>query len=325
MTGHERTFFRWVKKHRKWTALAAILLSIALGVALYLTSPQYTETIVRFGIVNDTHNANTNRGHLQRQDCIPFLEEFLNELKGWADFVVLNGDMADSWGEAGEYPIDREIIANRLSEVMDTVHASQILYYPVLGNHEIAGINCTKSYIMPFYDMEKPYYSFNVKGFHFIVLDSMDYESSNGMKGNFQRDNFRIYDEQKLWLIQDLKNTREPTIIFVHVPLSGMFEPTDPHGSTYNRITNGAEIRSILEDCEHVIAVFEAHFHNPSAQPIGLDSYIWNEGRIPYYGVNSLVVAEDLKTRAKVTMNAETHTGRVEILGAKPHVWEFNW
>ena len=66
--------------------------------------------------------------------------------------------------------------------------------------------------IMDFFELTKNYYSFDRKGYHFVVLDA------NGkIPGN---DSVRypsyFHKEQLEWLEHDLKTTPLPTIVFIH-------------------------------------------------------------------------------------------------------------
>jgi len=96
--------------------------------------------------------------------------------------------------------------------------------YHVLGNHDMD--RHSKSTMLDFWGMPKTYYSFDVSGFHFIVLDAnflyqdgkfIDYD-----KANFYVDNSLrtfINDEQIEWFQADLKTTKLPTIVFSHQSL----------------------------------------------------------------------------------------------------------
>ena len=122
--------------------------------------------------------------------------------------------------------------------------------YCVLGNHEMDG-GFTKEQTMEYWGMEFPYYSFDMNGFHFIILD-----------GNEKKDPPQegyphfIGELQKKWLKKDLENTNLPCILFSHQSLE------DNWG-----IENRGGVRKILEDenkrvgKRKIWACFNGHSH----------------------------------------------------------------
>ena len=317
------TVTEWLRKNYKWVALG-VGVGIGLTVLYWLLKrppEEEVDPMVRFGMVADTHNNGSKRADVERQNCVPWLRDFVNEMNEWKpDFIIQLGDIADVWEEG--VIVDQAELYDRIKTAMDEIRKSVVPYYSIHGNHEIPTSECSKTWVRPLVDMPSNYYSFDIKRFHFIVLDPFDYEY--GYVKVYE--NFRIYPEERDWLINELETVKKPTLFFIHVPLSGFFEGAGGHAEDYNSMRNGAEIRSLLEGYEQVIAVFEAHYHNPDGDTVcnGL-SYMWKEGRIPYFGVYSLVDQTNLKSRGKVTLNAETRKGVYEALGAKPRTFEWEW
>ncbi len=103
--------------------------------------------------------------------------------------------------------------------------------YHVLGNHDTDG-GFTRDETKAYWSMPKNYYSFDKKGIHFIVLDGND-ANPKPWSGY----NRYIGDEQKRWLIRDLKKTDKPTVIFSHQSLE----------LEYDGVANMKEIREIIE------------------------------------------------------------------------------
>ncbi|WP_242091938.1 metallophosphoesterase family protein [Aestuariivivens sediminicola] len=104
--------------------------------------------------------------------------------------------------------------------------------YHVLGNHDTDG-GFTRDQTRAFWGMAENYYAFDKKGIHFIVLDGND-PNPKPWSGY----NRYIGERQKQWLIDDLKRTTNPTIIFSHQTLE-----LESDG-----VSNMKEIRQIIED-----------------------------------------------------------------------------
>lgn len=142
--------------------------------------------------------------------------------------------------------------------------------YHVLGNHDMKDFGFTKHQAMDWWQMEKPYYSFDQGGFHIVVLDGNE-QNPEPWTG-YPR---YIATEQQEWLKNDLAKTSKPTIIFSHQSLE------NPSGG----VTNHEEIRNILEHAKissnrsKVIACLSGHHHM---------DYVKEINGIPYIQINSM-------------------------------------
>ena len=140
--------------------------------------------------------------------------------------------------------------------------------YHVIGNHEMDGGTSLEE-ALAYRNMESSYYTFDVNGFRFIVLDGND-------KKNPQQKGYRQYigPAQQEWLKKKLAESAGPIVIFSHQGL-GPVEGLD----------NDKEMRDILEQhnsctkSNKVIACFNGHAHNDSADEI---NGIW------YVHINSM-------------------------------------
>ena len=134
--------------------------------------------------------------------------------------------------------------------------------YHVLGNHDMD--KSTKAETIAYWEMEAPHYSFDFKGYHFVVLDAnflyMDGKFVDYANANFYIDNtYRtwIHPEQIEWLKEDLDKTDLPTIVFSHQGLAH-----DLWG-----VKNRRQIQLVLEEANRkaeftkVIACFNGHNH----------------------------------------------------------------
>jgi hypothetical protein len=138
--------------------------------------------------------------------------------------------------------------------------------YHVLGNHDMDG-GFTRAQTVAFMGMPAPHYSFDVGGWHFVVLDGNDPETP-------PRPGYAswIGSEQLEWLKEDLRQTRCPTVLFCHQGLA-------------STLRNGAEVRAALEAINRaagwtkVVAAFCGHDH--------LDRHACING-IHYITINSM-------------------------------------
>lgn len=121
----------------------------------------------------------------------------------------------------------------------------------VLGNHCVHTLN--KSEFLGVIEKEKSYYSFDLAGRHFVVLDAC-------FRGDLQpygRKNFEWTDPnippaEVEWLKDDLASTKLPTVVFAHQRL----DVQNNYG-----VKNAEEVRKVLSESNRVAAVFQGHSH----------------------------------------------------------------
>jgi Icc protein len=142
--------------------------------------------------------------------------------------------------------------------------------YRAIGNHDPFGISASSgispsdpAYGKKMYEDyfgSKIYYSFDHKGYHFVVLDSIQPTPDRLWEA-------RIDEAQLAWLTEDLKQTgpNVPIIGVTHVPLVTAFANYDPTvypKQKYNTLTiaNSAQVLSVLQNY-NVLAVLQGHLH----------------------------------------------------------------
>ncbi|MCS7023677.1 MAG: metallophosphoesterase [Bryobacteraceae bacterium] len=134
-----------------------------------------------------------------------------------ADFALAGGDMVF---DVFEQNLDR---AKKLFALYgETVKYLDLPVHTSLGNHDVFGISpkAGVSKATPgwgkkmFEDQIGPRYkSFDHKGWHFIILDSVDITPAGGYRG-------LIDAEQMEWLKQDIAQAgSKPTVALTHIPL----------------------------------------------------------------------------------------------------------
>ncbi len=138
-----------------------------------------------------------------------------------------------------------------------------------IGNHDVVGIYPASGVAPtdPLYGKKlyedhfgKRYYSFDHKGHHFIVLDSIGLTSDRAYEG-------RIDAEQMQWLASDLNAQAKgtPVIVSSHIPLvtaiaSYMPLPTKPEAHHGISVANSDEVIKLFEG-HNVLGVLQGHTH----------------------------------------------------------------
>jgi hypothetical protein len=201
---------------------------------------------LRIGLVTDVHYADKeSAGDRQYRASLARLSSAVahfNELK--ADFVVELGDFIDTAASA-----DQELSwLERIESVYAQVHCPR---HHVLGNHCVQTL--TKEQFLSKCGVSRSYYSFDLGGFHFVILDACFRQDGQpyGNK-NSEWTDANIPPKELEWLEADLKATRRPTVVFVHQRLD-----VDNHYGVKQRV----EVRQRLEASGRVLAVFQGHNH----------------------------------------------------------------
>lgn len=181
-----------------------------------------------------------------------------------ADFVIQGGDhVFDSLA----VPTARALSLFDL--YVKTEQDLGMKVHHTIGNHDVVGIFPASgvSPTDPLYGKKvfadrfgKPYYSFDHKGHHFIVLDSIGVSSDRSYEG-------RIDDEQKQWLASDLTAlpSGTPVIVSVHIPLVTAFYsyvpvPAKPEAHHGLSVANADEVIKLFEG-HNVLGVLQGHTH----------------------------------------------------------------
>lgn len=266
---------------------------------------------MRLGLVSDVHFGPNARhdGKLRKlSDLAPELTRaFVEEMNSEAhpDLVVNLGDVIED--EEPDVDLARYIeFAQMLAEV-----DAEVMH--VAGNHDTVHISDARLAQIWHRDGAL-FFSRDFKGWHLVVLRSVD----RGNEGNW------LPEEQLEWLADDLAHNACPTLVFVHHPLSDMeltgnrwFE-RQPH---LCRIANRRDVRSVLERCGNVRAVFNGHAHWTHCDVIS---------GIPYVTLQSLIenVDDDAPgraARAHAVVDATPSRIHVRVAGEQPLALQFEF
>jgi Icc protein len=203
------------------------------------------------------------------------LQPELNAAKGCdMAFKKMSGLKADFAIQGGDHVFDSLAVPKERSlSLFDMYDKTQqdlsLKVYHTIGNHDVVGLY-PKSGVDPsdsqygkkYYrdHIGKTYYSFDHKGVHFIVLDSIGMTPDRSYEG-------RVDAEQLAWLATDLQALPKstPVIVSVHIPLVSAMdnyvpEPATPPLHHATTVANSSEVTKLFEG-HNVLGVFQGHTH----------------------------------------------------------------
>ncbi|MHC4136056.1 MAG: metallophosphoesterase family protein [Planctomycetota bacterium] len=219
------------------------------------------EEAFRFAYISDSHlyekdvNDRFVRALLRAVDDV-------NAMDPQPDFVLYGGDLAQL-GRAGELLLGAQILKNLKAPVKMMVGEHD--WYLDMGRKwkELFGA---------------PTYSFDHKGIHFVVLNSVvekDFWTARGLTpeermqtvaglDNGAQSSFTVGAEQRDWLAKDLEGHKDdtPVIVFSHSPLYKLYKK-------WNFWTDDAEEVQALLTRFQSVAVVHGHTHQLLTNRIG--------------------------------------------------------
>jgi len=215
----------------------------------------------RFAYVSDSHLYARGMTHRFARAAVKAVED-VNALDPQPDFVLFGGDLAQL-GRPEELEFGQQI----LKDLKAPVHM-------MVGEHDWyfdLGENWKEMY-------GPAHYSFDHKGVHFVVLNSVvekDFWTANGYTPAQRMDivaglddgrqsRFEVGEPQREWLKQDLAkvNKKTPLIVFSHSPLYKLYR-------NWNFWTDDAEqVQAILKPFQ-TVTVIHGHTHQLLTNKIG--------------------------------------------------------
>jgi Icc protein len=232
-----------------------------VNVAHAATPGEEPDIAFRFAYVSDTHLYAKGMDHRFAKACLKAVED-VNALDPQPDFVLFGGDLAQL-GRPDELALGQQIIQEIKAPVRMIVGEHD--WYLDLGDkwREMFGDD---------------HYSFDHKGIHFVVLNSVvekDFWTAkgytpeermaivSGLDDNRQSP-FEVGEAQRAWLKQDLAGVdkKTPVIVFSHSPLYKLYKP-------WNFWTDDAEqVQALLQPFE-TVSVVHGHTHQLLTNRIG--------------------------------------------------------
>ena len=247
-------------------------------------------TVVKFGMTADVHllgrKSRRNEGYVRA---------FVRSMDEWeADFAIDLGDFACQCGQGQTTRRLHDCQLRSLKHHWAQYTRARCPAYIVMGNHDVGwlrggdetitpddlyrgahgGEDITKAEWLAATGMRHRHYSFDVKGYHFIVLDGNHWRGKTAVAPG--RDGvagaYWIDDAQKAWVAKDLAANRDkPKVVFCHqelhhTPVDGSGEggdvPFPPVGKQASYVDNGWELRKMFAADGKVIACLFGHKHN---------------------------------------------------------------
>jgi len=247
-----REFLKTTMQAGVFIAGSDYILNSSQNLVQQVAMKQGTEEFM-FAYISDSHLLARGKEHRFAKALIKAVED-VNTMEPQPDFILYGGDLAQL-GLRDELLLGKDIIAPLKPKL-----------YMMVGEHDW------------YYDMGetwkeffgKPTYSFNHKGVHFIILNSViveDYWSETKMSAMdrmlfmAQLDNpkgrpFTVGEEQRKWLKEDLAGVGKgtPIVVFSHSPLYKYYKP-------WNFWTDDAEeVQKLLAPFKSV-TVIHGHTH----------------------------------------------------------------
>ncbi len=280
---------------RKFLRISTVF-STGLGLSAYSFK---TKRNFRFGLVTDSHYADREPANTRYyRQSLDKMEDFIDVMnREKVDFIVHLGDFKDQDPKKMERDTLKYLI--KLESIFSKFQSHS---YHCVGNHDVDSI--TKQQFLENISntgisKSKSYYSFDNKGFHFVVLDA-NYHNTG--KDHFYKEGADWQDTNipKLeidWLVNDLNKTKLPTVIFCHHPL---YKYEDEYSKMY--VNNYEEVQNVLIDSEKVMVVFQGHVHDERYKKVNGIHYVTQYGMVDYSGLenNSFSIVEIDKKSIKI-------------------------
>ncbi|MCC5935748.1 MAG: metallophosphoesterase [Lunatimonas sp.] len=205
-----------------------------------------------FAFLTDIHLQPERRAPIGFQMAI----DKVNELN--PDFVISGGDQVYDVMRGNQTRAD-----SLFSLYVEMCKGFNMPIYHTVGNHDLFAIYPESpeteghpDYKLGMFEryLGRPYYSFGHKGWHFIVLNSLDVTEEKRYKAS-------VDQAQIEWLKEDLAKLdgTTPVVVVTHIPLvtARGIVTGNPAG---NSVTNSAEIISLFED-HNLKLILQGHIH----------------------------------------------------------------
>jgi Icc protein len=217
---------------KDYTKLSVLLVFLIL----WTSTPTSAEPDLVFVQITDVHLCdedfkNSYYGSAKDVDPVALFGQAVAEIVDInPDFVVDTGDSVAN-ADKRNTSSSRELF-DLYTSAIEPLDQAGIPVYNVVGNHDVVGVNNKnvdsdesgygKELFLETFDLDNTYYSFDLNGYHFVVLDpnNIDLEDKKGLI-------YGVYDEQLSWLSQDLSNASGPVMVFLHEPTLNLLNVED--------------------------------------------------------------------------------------------------
>lgn len=203
----------------KFSILISLLIIASLGSCSQRSNSEAkdksSDNIFSFAFLTDVHLNKDNKGNGNAG-----LEQALNDAKSkGVDFVIFGGDLTDLDGLKPEQEQTADSLVTIFKSIVDK---SGLQAYFTIGNHDrfytFNGQPDSSGFSMFEKHLGKTYHSFNHKGVHFVVINSVQHDSGHS---------YFVNDDQFRWLENDLANIGKetPLVVITHVPFQSLYYP----------------------------------------------------------------------------------------------------
>lgn len=232
------------------------------------------------------------------------LAAFVDAANAWpADVAIELGDFINGAFIMGPGYGDPTRIPGLLELGLASLEGLEAPMHYVLGNHDLYDLS--KAEFLAAVEQEEAYYSFDLGGFHFVILDAeFNDPDESDFDHVFMRVKCRIPAAEVAWLANDLAETDLPTVVFVHQPFDAEFD-ANAGGPP---VVNNAEMQQLLSDSGVVIAVFQGHDHGNVYTEIDGIHYVTFAAMVDH-------TVQGPATWAQISLDLETHTISIEGFG----------
>ena len=241
------------------------------------------------------------------------LGAFVDAANTWpADVAIELGDLVNGAFIMGPGYGDPTRIPQLLESGLASLSGLEAPMHYVLGNHDLYELS--KAEFLTAVGQEDAYYSFDLGGFHFVILDA-EYNDPDESDFDhvFMRVKCRIPVAEMEWLANDLAQTDLPTIVCIHQPLDAEFDPT----AGGPPVVNNVEVRQLLSDSGVVVAVFQGHDHSNLYTNIDDIHYVTFAAMVDH-------TEPGPATWAQISLDLETRTISIEGFGLQSD-WELGF
>jgi len=258
------------------------LLVLLVFLILWTSTPTSAEPDLVFIHFTDVHLCdedfkNSYYGAAKDVDPVALFDQAV------AEIVEINPDFVVDTGDSVANADKRNVSSSRelfdlYTSAIKPFDQAEIPVYHAVGNHDVVGVSDKKvdvnesgygkDLFLETFDLDETYYSFDLNGYHFVVLDpnNIDPEDKKGLI-------YGVYDEQLSWLSQDLSNASSPVMVFLHEPTPNLLNVED-----LIDVLKTADIKMIFSGHRHEVEVLNS-FGIPDAVG-GAISASWWQGPV---------------------------------------------
>lgn len=204
------------------------------------------------------------------QYSVEIVDKLINKInKEKPDVSICLGDLIEDKFNHDKDKENYTYIWNKLKNI-------QVPFYSVIGNHDLRTMNSRRE-LEEIMGYKNATFSFDLKGYHFIILTTDIREDLGGDDGGVYK--AQCMSEREInWLKEDLDKNKLPCVIFTHFGLAEdkqignyWFEKKPEAGLMNNR----KEVKNIIKGDNNIIAVFSGHQHwTKQLNEDGKDYYI---------------------------------------------------